>query len=461
MSLRTLVVSCLIIFFVSCKTSLEVVKPVEEYTVVKREPKLSVLAVGVDIQVASLSAGINKVVKGLIYEDNQLEGDNLMLKVWKTQDFVFTVKDNKINSLIPLKIWVKTGFLKNVMGLPLTNYYEASGALVIDVSMSYKLQKDWTLLPVTTINSYQWTQKPTIQAFGMQIPITTVADVAMKSLKDKMNSSIDEAIKQNVTIKPQLESTWQALQKPLNINEAYDMWLQLSPKAIYSTPLVGVSDKISFHVGIETLIQTQVGQVPMASVPTKLPPYQEKAVIAPLFRLNSLISVAYPKISKIATDYLANKEFVEGKKVIKVTQVEVYGHQDKLVVALDMIGSIRGKVYAVGKPVYDSQSQSLLIKEFDFDVNTKNALVKSANWIMHGKFLKMVEPMLTISLKKEIGDIMTMSNTYLKNKEVVKGVFLQGNVSHFSVEEIVPAKESLLIYSEVGGTVKVDIGDLF
>lgn len=56
----------------------------------------------------------------------------------------------------------------------------------------------------------------------------------------------------------------------------------------------------------------------------------------------------------------------------------------------DVSGSYKGRVFFTGKPVYNPEKRTLEIAEPEFDIKTRNALLKSANWLMHGMILKKI-----------------------------------------------------------------------
>ena len=92
------------IFLTSCKT-LQVEKPRESYLPSSLEPSLSEFPLQVEIDVKKLESTVNKSLQGLLYEGNQLNNQDLSVKVWKSSDFRFTVNNNVIEYKVP-SLWV-------------------------------------------------------------------------------------------------------------------------------------------------------------------------------------------------------------------------------------------------------------------------------------------------------------------------------------------------------------------
>ena len=448
-------------FLFSCKTQLNTVKPDETYITPVIENKPSTIAMSIDIDVPELEKSINNSMKGTLYDDNNIVDDNVMVKVLKQQDFHFTVVGNTISCSLPLKVWVKYRYKNSILGVSVNSDYEATGALTIEVSSMFNLSKDWKISTVTNIGKYVWTEAPKINAIGLQIPVTFVADMAIKSLKGKISSSIDKAITENIKLRNIMEDTWNMVQNPINLDKNYNVWLKVNPLAFYSTPINGSGNKIHFNLGLKTIVETRIGTAIDAPVTkTKLPEYQISNDIKPHFELNTDITVSYEKITELAQQYVVGKTFTQGRKQVKITKINLFGKGEKVVVVIDVEGSANGTIYCEGTVAYDSTQQALRIKDFDFEVKTRNALVKSANWLLHNNFLKMIEPMLTIPVKEQIQTAITSGNTFLQGYHVRKGVSLQGNLHHIVLNKIAISSQAIILGGSISGSLKIEIGDL-
>jgi hypothetical protein len=461
MTLRTLSYLAILGFLFSCKTQLTTVKPDENYIPPTVENKPSTIAMAIDLDILKLEKSINNSFKGTIYEDNNIDDDNVMLKVFKQQDFHFTVVGNTISCSLPLKIWVKYRYQKTVLGISVNNDYEATGALTVEVSSVFNLSKDWKISTKTTIGKYLWTEAPRINAIGINIPVTFVADMAINSMKGKIGATIDKAIADNFNLRNTMDQTWNVMQNAVNVNKDYDVWLRVNPLAIYSSPIVGSGNKISFNLGLSTLIESSVGStLTTPTTKTKLPDYQIANTVKPEFQLNTNINVSFQKITDLAQKFIVGKDFTKGRKHVTINKISMFGEGDKLVVVIDVTGSVNGTVYCLGNLEYDAQTQALKITNFDFEVKTKNVLLKSANWLLHNDFLKMIEPMLSIPLKDQMQTAITSGNTFLNNYQIRKGVNLNGNLNQILLDKITITPQSVIMGGVISGSMKIELGDL-
>jgi hypothetical protein len=60
----------------------------------------------------------------------------------------------------------------------------------------------------------------------------------------------------------------------------------------------------------------------------------------------------------------------------------------KIVIALDLSGSVNGKIYLSGFPQYNDKSKEIYFDELDYVLDTKNKLMRTANWLAQGFILR-------------------------------------------------------------------------
>ena len=449
------------LFIASCSTNrLNIEKLKESYVEPSIEKKLSTIGLSLDIDMPSLEKSINSLLPSLLYEDNSMEDDNLMLKVWKTQNIRFSVNGNKLSCTLPLKIWAQTGFKKTVLGVTAQQYYQANGAITVKLTTHFKLLNDWKFDTYTSLDSYTWTEKPTINVAGFTMPITTIADIVINSIKKSINNSINEVVMEKLNIKSILEETWKKAQEPMLIDKEYDAWLKISPETVYSTAISNSGNNININLGMNAVIEANVGKKPAVPKKVSLPNYQLVSQIKPNFNIRLNVDIDLKKFKEIAQKEIVGKTFEQGHKKIIINDFNIYGHDGFLVIAVHVVGSVKGTLYCIGKLYFDNDIQSLRITDFDFDMKTKNALAKTANWLLHKKFLSLIEPYLTISLKKEIDEVLQSSNELLDNYAIMKGVFLNGKVNSVTFNNIDITSSSVIIRGSLKGNLKLIVNQL-
>ena len=461
--LKVLVFSCLAFALFSCKsTRLDIVEPPPNYVkpVVNIQP--STIGIAININIPDLEKSLNASLSGLIYEDMDFDDDNMLVKVWKTGTIKFTVKNNIITYQLPIKIWYKTGFKKNVLGYIVEDYYEASGAMLLNMSSSFKLEKNWDLTTKTIVNTYEWTERPVIKAGGITIPVETLTNFIVFVFNSNILKSIDKKITEKVDLRTTMMGKWSEFHDPIHANADYDIWIKMQPKSLVATPISANGKEMKFGIGLNAIIESYVGIQPDSNkVKSPLPDFKTVQKIDPNFSIYSNIEVPFTKMTDIANIMVVGQEFTKGKKTVKIDSVLIWGQNEKLVVKASLSGSVKGNVYCLGTLNLIDSTQTLKIENFDFEMSTKNKLLKSANWLMHKGFLKKIEPMLTIPLNEQVDSMMTMTNELLSNYKYDKGMYLKGKLNKIQLQKITMTKDGFIISGKIDGEMRVDIKDWF
>ncbi|WP_405512392.1 DUF4403 family protein [Spirosoma sp. KNUC1025] len=90
---------------------------------------------------------------------------------------------------------------------------------------------------------------------------------------------------------------------------------------------------------------------------------------------------------------------------ITLKSASVYGAQHAIIVKADVSGLIDGPVYLRGRPAFDTLTNTLSIKNLDFDTANGGLLSKSTGAVWHDGLRKLLESMLTIRLGDDIAKL--------------------------------------------------------
>ncbi|MGL5785773.1 MAG: DUF4403 family protein [Bacteroidales bacterium] len=425
------------------------------------KPDTSDISVSLEIDLPKLQSSINKNLNGVLYDDNSLDGDNLMIRLTKSDQIRFQVRGNQIDYTLPLKVWVKTGFKKSLFGVLLEDYYEAEGIIELQARTQLLITRKWNLQPQTQILSYRWIEEPKLNISGFKLTVTTISDLAFSYGKDKMNGMIDQAIRDNLNLRKYVEQVWSDVQNPMLVNSEHQIWLRITPLQVSLSPFVSTPDKLAFNVGMKSVIESSIGE--------KLPPSVRRTQLADLQSHVSNVSeciiftiadINYAKLEDLARKEMIGKTFTQGKKSITIKEIRIFGIQNKLQVEALVEGSVKGKLIFTGIPVFDNIEKQLVINDFDFDITTKNLLVKSASWIMHNKLLSMMKPMLNYSFKEDIDELLIAFNKSMSAYPLSKGITLQGQILNYNLDRVSVGEKSVKIGGDIKAIIKIESGDL-
>jgi hypothetical protein len=401
----------------------------------------------------------NKVLSGLIYEDNNIEDDDYQVKIWKLSPIVLNNENGKIRTILPLKANVKYRIGTNKLGVDLYNTKEfnfnGNVVLISDVGLT-----NWKLKTNTEFKSINWNESPSMTILGKSVPITYVINPTIQLFKSKIEKSIDDAIAKSMDFKPNVLDALEKICTPFQMSEAYESWLRIVPMELYTTQAKLQQDKIMFDMGLKCTIETLVGQKPAANFD------RSKIVLKPVAKMPDRISAnivavsTYADASKIMTRNFAGQEFGSGSKKVKVQSVDIWQKDAKMIIALDMIGSLSGKVYLSGVPQYNDQTKEIFFDRLDYVLDTKGRLTRTANWLLQGYVLKKMQEMCRYSIQPNLDEGKANLLKYMKNYSPMPGVFINGNVDDIQFQKIQLTNKAIVAFVKITGEVNVIVDGL-
>lgn len=413
--------SFFIVFFAFCQS--------QDLAVVLPKIK-SGITIPVSLPISEINNLINQNVKGILYEDQSYtdnNNDQFKVKVEKEGNIsIKALTNNRLMISVPLKIWAEKGY--GTFGYYV--YKDTNFNVIMNFISSISATPDWKLSSTTTTAGFVWTQKPVLDYGKVKIPIASFIEGTLRDQQTKFTSVIDQQIKSKFDLQPYLLMAWNQFSKPINISEEYNTWLKISPQNISMVPLEIFADKIKTTIGIDLYSETFVGQVPAPSAQLNaVPNYISKTNLSNSFNLQTTANVSFLEATKIARTQFLNKEFAltSDKNKVKVTDIQVYPENERIVVEVATTGEVNGKSFIKGKPFYDAASHKIVLVETRFSLKTKNIFQKALTLLFERKIRKTIEndygiPLLDI----ENSSRKSLSESF--NKEYYKGLKLQGTV---------------------------------
>jgi hypothetical protein len=449
-----------LLLLVACGTpnKIEALKPdPSNNAAVVFKNKISFVAMPVEISLKEIESQLNKNLKGLIYNDTILSDDKTEMKIWKTAPIQLTEKNGNIVSIIPLKIWAKFKYGTDFMGLNDTREINLNGKITLDSKTSLY---NWKLTTTSKINAFEWSESPNVVVAGKKVPITYIIIPTLNIFKSKIAKKIDDAIDSSCDFKPQVLAVLEKLSTPFLTNELYETWFKMVPLELYVTEAKLEKAKITMNMGLKCNMQTMVGQEPKNNFEAK------KIVLKPVASIPNKTTVSvvavstYESASKIVTKNFTGQEFTSGSRKIIIQKVALWEKDGKMIIAFDVLGSITGTIYLSGIPNYNQITKEVYFDEMDYVLNTKNILMKSANWLMQDTILKKIQESCCYSIKSNLEEGKKSMNPYLSNYSPMKGVFVNGNLNDFEFEKVEITDKAIIAFITTTGKMNITIEGL-
>lgn len=462
-------ITSLILFsglLMSCSTSqkIDTLKPEpDDASPIVYDNAPSFINLPISIKLKDIENKTNSLLTGLIYEDTTIEDDNIEIKIWKLAPITIqndaTSSGDKIKTILPLKAIIKYRIGTKTMGIELYDTREFTLNGIITLSSDVTLN-NWNLKTKTQLKSLVWNESPTMVVFGKNLPITYLVNPAIQLFKAKIEKTIDQTIEKSMDFKPSVLSALEKICTPFQMNETYESWLRITPIEIYSTVSKLKNDSFVLQMGLKSNIETLIGLRPETKFDSN------KITLKPVVKIPNQITAnivavsTYQDASKIIRKNFIGQDFGSGSKKVKVQDVAIWHKEGKMVIALDLIGSVNGTIYLNGFPQYDASTKEIYFDKLDYVLDTKNKLMRTANWLAQGLVLRKIQENCRYSIQPNLEEGKKTMMNYLSNYSPMTGVYVNGKMEDIQFQKIQLTKNSILAFIKINGEIKVSIDGL-
>jgi hypothetical protein len=290
---------------------------------------------------------------------------------------------------------------------------------------------------------------------GLNLDATPLLKSVLQPRLTALAQSIDRIILERTEAKKRAETVWQKLQEPVEF--APTQWLAFNPRDVRVSPITSngtLSVKTSVNLTMAPRI-TNGSKPDQPRVP--LPPLQLTAVALEGFHLALPITIPYERINQRLQQEMIGQEFRTplGDRV-KVEGVQLYGSGDRLILAVKVSGGVNGSFYTTGTPVFDEGAGVLKFADLDFTVDTRNVLVRSANWMFHQDILSSLAAQAFIDLSGQLNTLRSRLESAL-NRELGPGARLEGEVTALRPRGIYPTAAGVEVHMIADGSMWVEL----
>jgi hypothetical protein len=319
--------------------------------------------------------------------------------------------------------------------------YETS----FDISSNYNLISKTELKKITPVDPCEIT-------FLKYNATKHVVDEVEVELK-KMAKEVDKLI-QSTDVKKEITAAWNALTAPIVIpNYGF---VYVNPTSIGIDKLELKGSNLHFNLGLEAFPSAQL-QPKLEYTPKTLPNLSKIDTETEGFTLYFEIFGTYDSLSNLLTKTLKGKEFEIKRNQIILDDIRVFGAKgNKLTIQAKFSGKKSGILYLEGTPVFDAEKQEISFPDLQYNLDTKNILLKSAKWLLNDRITHSIRSMAKYSLKPYLEQAAKQVEKEM-NRSIDESISTYGNVKSIDVEQIFPTENELQIRTKINGKLGVKI----
>ncbi|HLF45145.1 MAG TPA: DUF4403 family protein, partial [Chitinophagaceae bacterium] len=128
--------------------------------------------------------------------------------------------------------------------------------------------------------------------------------------------------------------------------------------------------------------------------------------------------------------------------------------KENLIIKIEFSGSHSGIAYFTGMPAYNEKERVIEIQHLDFDIWTKNILLKNAEWMFNRRIINEISRRSRFDLSAYMDTAMTLINSRL-NHEWISGVKNTGVIHELKIAGFFPLLQHLVIRSNAIGNMEI------
>lgn len=291
--------------------------------------------------------------------------------------------------------------------------------------------------------------------------------LAEKFLQETINKRIFKRVQQQISKKQVDIQLHQRIQKLVYKHSfatliSKDLWLVPQASAVslsqVSTKNKAKAKELLVNIGITAqpkLITsaTQPLLQHLYNIPIDVKSFQPKVYLYPRVYIN--YDYVQTKIEDKLNLYIS-KHY--GDLDYAVKNVTLYPSGKKLIISVDLMeGKDPQKIltfYLWGTPTLNKEQQSISLNNFDYTLDSKNALVHTANWLLDEGIKNLIYEKTIFSYKKKMQELYKKISSV--EKRTTNGV-LKATTQTINIQDIAIAKDALIIYATAKGSISYSV----
>jgi hypothetical protein len=365
----------------------------------------SFVAAPITFSIRALENKINSVLKPQLVEPTMLKGKTgrmFNLRVFRKGRIRLKYANNKVTFSSPLEVWIDNPIRLNKK----KHSQNALCVLSVDFQSPLQVGTNWRLNTKARFVNYTWIQHPKLRVFGINIDVTRLVDNLLTKRRAEIEAVIDKAVHDELRLDRQVRPIWKALQNPLLITKKPDsLWLVPIPYSVAVGDVRGTDTTLTVPIRVAFYTRTEVGTRPPVDTNHVLPRVRKAARIRETSDLRVTAFVPYADLNRILDAELRGRNLNLAGGLLKINKATVYGGQRALIIRTDVGGRVNGTLFFRGQPSYDSTTHILHVRNIDFDVETEQTLLNTADWLLHDRLRDTLVRVLNFPLKEQVTKI--------------------------------------------------------
>ncbi|MEZ4416665.1 MAG: DUF4403 family protein [Gemmatimonadota bacterium] len=342
------------------------------------------------------------------------------------------------------RAWYDPPLLPEVSASCGTGENEAPPRVWIALSASLSLTEDWTLSARPTVEDVRGAtdlDRDRCRITPLRIDVTDRVLAAAEGLITDSLPAIARELA-DIDVRSKFERWWRTLSEPIELGD--DFWLVMDPRAVRRGLITGDSLTLVATVALVARPHIVMGPRP-AGTDRPLPPLDSAEVDGGL-TVRAIARGDYRVGSRKLTEELAGVELEDAGRLLRIRSISVSGiGGGRVALAVDLEGAVRGRVFLVGRPVFDPESMEVRVPDLEFDVATRDLLVGSLEWLAKPALVEI----LRARGRWQVDDLVDFARDQLDrglNHRLGDDAWLRGGVDDVAILGVYATRANLFVH---------------
>ncbi|GAB3696312.1 hypothetical protein GCM10027592_19250 [Spirosoma flavus] len=416
------------------------------------------MAGNLTFNIRDLEQKINKGLPTTLVTEETFEGrkgEAWRLRVERTGPVKIRYANRRVFMSAPLQVWYS-----NPIGLRKSEKRKSRPlcALAVNLASSIGVAGNWRLKTQSKFEEYQWIEKPTVRLLGIKVSVQNIAEKILDKRKADIEDAIDKAVYKGLRLDKEVGKIWRDMQKPLRIAKVPEnIWLLPKPFSIAAAPVRGDARRITVPIQIAFRVDTRIGPMPTVDTLERLPRLLHRNALPKAARLEVLAFIPYTDVNNVLARTLEKEKLNLMGGNLKIKSANVYGSGKKIILKTEVGGAVNGTLYFHGKPAYDTLTNTLRIKDVDFDVETKERLFATADWLLHDNLRDTIQAAMVVPLRQQVTSIPEKIETAFSKAKAGKKTALDIDTFRLVPQRIVVRPDGIQLLIKVRSKIAVKV----
>lgn len=318
----------------------------------------------------------------------------------------------------------------------------------VDLETRLKLDPRWKLIAET-----RFTNLKPIDECRVTFARVNINDELLKQLRPNLGL-MEKAIDREAgafPLKSYVQPIWNALQVPFPVDDLG--WLHIKPTAlsVANWSFKGTELELLLGLRAQPVVLPDSKQGKLAPLPDLSQPQPGGG-----FQVYTDLLLPYGKLSTMLTAFMDTVWLGSGKNRIRIEGVRFFPAGKRLGMELSFTGSKKGVLFLMSVPEVDQATRQLHLKELEYDLNTRNLLLKTAHWILDEKIRRKLAENMVFELK-DLYEFAHQSIQESLNQKLDDGVVFTGNLARLEYAGHVLGAENIRIRVLATGNLSVRV----